>query len=180
MIKLFSVVILLSLSAITIAQKPTGFSLVEKKDKKQVDVLYNNKLLTAYCNLDSSKKPVLFPVNTIDGITVTRSYPFKLIAGERTDHPHHTGIWLNYESVNGLDFWNNSTAIAPEKRDHYGTIIHQRITGKKGNGNTASLSASAIWVRPDKKVLLNEQTTFNFSVKANDFVIDRTTTLTAT
>jgi hypothetical protein len=102
MIKLFSVFILLSLSAITIGQQSTGFSLVEKKDKKQVDVLYNNKLLTAYCNLDSSKKPVLFPVNTIDGITVTRSYPFKLIAGERTDHPHHTGIWLNYESVNGL------------------------------------------------------------------------------
>src|SRR6188472_1259080 len=133
MIKLFSVFILLSLSIITDAQNSTGFSLVEKKDKKQVDVLYNNKLLTAYSNLDSSKKPVLFPVNTIDGITVTRSYPFKLIAGERTDHPHHTGIWLNYESVNGLDFWNNSTAIAPEKRNQYGTIRHQKITGKKVN-----------------------------------------------
>src|SRR6188474_3275521 len=180
MIRLFSVFIFLSLSAMGVAQKSTGFSLVEKKDKKQVDVLYNNKLLTAYCNLDSSKKPVLFPVNTIDGITITRSYPFKLIAGERTDHPHHTGIWLNYESVNGLDFWNNSTAIAPEKRDHYGTIIHQRITGKKGNGDKASLTTKAIWVRPDNKVLLNEQTTFNFTVKATDFIIDRTTTLTAT
>ena len=136
--------------------------------------------MTAYCYYDSSRKPVLFPVNTVDGITVTRSYPFKLIAGERTDHPHHTGIWLNYESVNGLDFWNNSTAIAPEKRDHYGTIIHQKITGSKLSGDAASLSASAIWVRPDKKVLLNEQTTFNFSVKKNDFIIDRITILTAT
>src|SRR5258705_3647007 len=180
MIKLFSVFILLSLNAITIAQQSTGFLLVEKKDKKQVDILFNNKLLTSYCNLDSSKKPVLFPVNTIDGITVTRSYPYKLVAGERTDHPHHTGIWLNYESVNGLDFWNNSTTIPVEKRDHYGTIIQQKITGKKTNGNTASLSASAIWVRPDHKVLLNEQTPFNFSVKANDFIIDRITTLTAT
>src|SRR5678809_483275 len=161
MIKLFSVFILLSLSVITIAQQSTGFSLVEKKDKKQVDVLYNNKLLTAYCNLDSSRKPVLFPVNTIDGITVTRSYPFKLIAGERTDHPHHTGIWLNYESVNGLDFWNNSTAIAPDKRDHYGTILHQRIIKKEAKGNTASLTTAATWVRPDHKVLLNERTTFN-------------------
>src|SRR6187399_3379935 len=138
MIKLFSVLILLSLSAITIAKQSTGFSLVEKKDKKQVDILFNNKLLTAYCNLDSSKKPVLFPVNTVEGITVTRSYPFQLIAGERTDHPHHTGIWLNYESVNGLDFWNNSTAIAPEKRNLYGTIIHQKIISKKTNGKDAS------------------------------------------
>jgi len=179
--KLFSVFILLSLSAITIAQRSTGFSLVEKKDKKQVDVFFNNKLLTSYCNLDSSKKPVLFPVNTIDGITVTRSYPFKLIAGERTDHPHHTGIWLNYESVNGLDFWNNSTAIAVDKRDHYGTIIHQQIVSKKAKGNKAVLVTKAIWVRPDNKTLLDELTTFNFSAdeKANNFIIDRITTLTA-
>src|SRR4030095_4513095 len=161
------------------AQQTRGFSFAERKDQKQVDILFNNKLMTAYCYFDSSRKPFLFPVNTVDGITVTRSYPFKMIAGERTDHPHHTGIWLNYESVNGLDFWNNSTAIAPEKRDHYGTIIQQKITDKKTNGNTASLSATAIWVRPDKKVLLNEQTTFNFSVKANDFIIDRITKLTA-
>ena len=164
----------------TVAGQHGGFSIVERKDKKQVDILYNNKLLTAYCYYDSSRKTVLFPVNTVDGITVTRSYPFKMIAGERTDHPHHTGIWLNYESVNGLDFWNNSTAIAPEKRDHYGTIIHQQITGKKTNGNTASLSATAKWIRPDKKVLLNEQTNFLFSVNGNDFIIDRFTTLTAT
>src|SRR6186997_1654024 len=129
MIKLFSVFILLSLSVIIFAQRSSGFSFVEKKDKKQVDVLFNNKLLTAYCNFDSSRKPVLFPVNTIDGITVTRSYPIKLIAGERTDHPHHTGIWVN----------------------------------------------------PGNKTLLDELTTFNFSadIKANNFIIDRITVLTA-
>jgi len=167
-------------SMAAVAQQTKGFSFVERKDKKQVDVLFNNKLMTAYCYFDSSRKPFLFPVNTVEGITVTRGYPFKMIAGERTDHPHHTGIWLNYESVNGLDFWNNSTAIAPEKRDHYGTIIHQKITASKLSGDAASLSATAQWVRPDNKVLLNEQTTFNFSVKGNDFIIDRTTTLTAT
>lgn len=177
--KLFAVPVLLFLSGVAIAQK-NGFSIVEKKDKKQVDIFFNDKLMTAYCYYDSSRKPMLFPVNTVDGIAVTRGYPYQMVAGERTDHPHHTGIWLNYESVNGLDFWNNSTAIAPEKRDHYGTIIHQKISDKKTNGSTASLSATAIWVRPDNKVLLNEQTTFNFRVKGNDFIIDRITKLTAT
>ena len=180
MSKLFSVSVFLALSIATLGQQVKGFFIVERTDKKQVDILFNDKLMTAYCYFDSSRKPFLFPVNTVDGITVTRSYPFKMIAGERTDHPHHTGIWLNYESVNGLDFWNNSTAIAPEKRDHYGTIIHQTITDKKAKGNKASLSANSIWVRPDKKVLLNEQTTFNFSVRKNDFIIDRITTLTST
>lgn len=180
MSKLFAVLIFLFLSLPCLSQKKTGFAIVEKKDKKQVDLLFNGRLMTAYCYYDSSRKPILFPVNTVDGITVTRGYPFHKIAGERTDHPHHTGIWLNYESVNGLDFWNNSTAIAPEKRGQYGTIIHQKITNEKSNANTASLSVAAIWVRPDSKVLLNEQTTFNFRMMENDFIIDRTTTLTAT
>ena len=179
MLKVFTVPLLVLMSMSLLAQK-NGFSIVERNDTKQVDILYNNNLLTAYCYFDSSRKPVLFPVKTVDGITVTRSYPFQMIAGERTDHPHHTGIWLNYESVNGLDFWNNSTSIAPEKRDHYGTIVHEKISSKKANGKNASLTATAKWVRPDNKILLNELTTFHFTVDANDLIIDRTTTLTAT
>lgn len=177
--KLFFVFVLITISKAVIAQQTTGFTIVEKKDKKQVDILFNNKLLTAYCYYDSSRKPILFPVNTVDGITVTRSYPFQIIPGERTDHPHHTGIWLNYESVNGLDFWNNSTAVPAEKRNQYGTILHQKIISKKTNGRDASLVTAATWVRPDNKVLLNEQTKFNFTVKGNNFIIDRFTTLTA-
>ncbi len=177
--KLFFLAVILFLNANIKAQQSTGFSIEEKKDKKEVEILFNNKLLTAYCYYDSSRKPVLFPVNTVDGITVTRSYPFKNVSGERTDHPHHTGIWLNYESVNGLDFWNNSTAIEMAKRDKYGTIAHQKIINKKTKGNTASLTATAIWIRSDNKILLHELTTFNFSVNKNDFIIDRITTLTA-
>lgn len=179
MYKFFFHVLLLALSMNAIAQQPAGFTIAERPDNKQVDILYNNKLLTAYCYYDSSRKPFLFPVNTVDGITVTRGYPFQPVAGERTDHPHHTGIWLNYESVNGLDFWNNSTAIAPAKRDHYGTIVHQKIVDKKTNGNKAALTTAAIWIRPDGKVLLNEETVFNFSIEDNNFIIDRITKLTA-
>ncbi len=162
-----------------VSQRSTGFSIVGEKDKKQVNILYNGKLLTAYCYYDSSKKPILFPVNTVNGVTVTRSYPFKMVPGERTDHPHHTGIWLNYESVNGLDFWNNSTAIPVERRDRYGTIFHRAVMGAAAKGNSATLSTTAAWVRPDNKVLLNEQTRYDFTVQGTSFIIDRTTTLTA-
>jgi len=85
--KLLCALIVLFLDLPVTAQK--GFAIVERKDKKQVDILYNNKLMTAYCYYDSSRKPVLFPVNTVDGITVTRSYPFKMIAGERTEQCRH-------------------------------------------------------------------------------------------
>src|SRR5690349_11338740 len=114
--KIFLFAIVSVLSFTVFSQGRNGFTITEVPARKQVDIRFGDKLLTAYCYYDSSRKPFLFPVNTVDGITVTRGYPFLAIAGERTDHPHHTGIWLNYESVNGLDFWNNSTAIAPEKR----------------------------------------------------------------
>src|SRR5690606_8757064 len=80
-----------------------GFSFHEKPEEKKIDVLYDGKLLTAYCYFDSVMKPVLFPVKTVSGITVTRGYPLEPRAGERVDHPHHIGLWMNYESVNGLD-----------------------------------------------------------------------------
>lgn len=167
-------------SSVAMAQNLRGFNIDIKKDQKQVDITYNGKLLTAYCYYDSSKKGILFPVNTVDGITVTRSYPFKMVPGERTDHPHHTGIWLNYESVNGLDFWNNSTAIPVERRDHYGTIVHKMVDATEARTNSAYITTKAEWVRPDKKVLLKEDSRFNFSVDGKRFTIDRITTLTAT
>src|SRR6187549_3363755 len=123
MYKLVLVLASLLVVALSFAQQSKGFKIVERPADKQVDILYDNKLLTAYCYYDSSRKPILFPVNTVDGVTITRGYPFEVIPGERTDHPHHTGIWLNYESVNGLDFWNNSTAISPDKRNIYGSIV---------------------------------------------------------
>lgn len=159
--------------------KNAGFSFKDQPDKKQVEVWYNNKLLTAYCYYDSVMKPVLFPLNTVSGITVTRGWPLAPRPGERVDHPHHIGLWLNYEYVNDLDFWNNSTSISPKRRSHYGTILHQEIVKKQAGKNEAALEATATWVRPDKKVLLDETTSYRFSVSANSFIIDRITTLKA-
>ncbi|MBD0284908.1 MAG: PmoA family protein [Flavisolibacter sp.] len=170
---------LLGLILFSMAQNGTGFQFVERPEKKQVDVLYNGKLLTAYCYYDSVMKPVLWPVNTVDGITVTRGYPLNPQPNEPTDHPHHIGIWMNYESVNGLDFWNSSTAIPPDKRNMYGTVLHQKFVDKKAEKDKASLTTTANWVRPDGKVLMNEKITYNFQVKGNQLFIDRISTLTA-
>ncbi|ULQ54088.1 PmoA family protein [Flavihumibacter fluvii] len=160
-------------------KKWEGFEIVEKPAGKRVDILYNGRLLTAYRYDDSVFKPFLYPVNTVDGITVTRGYPLEPRKGDRSDHPHHVGVWLNYESVNGLDFWNNSTAIEPARRNAYGTILHTAIEAKEAHKDKASLVVRAKWVRPNGQLVLNERTTYKFSVVNNDFIIDRTTTLTA-
>ena len=101
--------------------------LKENAAEKKVDVLVDGKLFTSYIYPENIMKPVLWPVMSPAGNMLTRSFPMINKAGDRTDHPHHVGIWLNYGDVNGLDFWNNSEAIAPEKKDDYGTIYHQSI-----------------------------------------------------
>lgn len=156
-----------------------GFVFRENEATKKVELLYNNKLLTAYCYFDSTEKPVLFPINTMSGVTVTRGWPITPREGERTDHPHHVGLWFNYESVNDLDFWNNSSAIPAEKKSHYGSVKHKRIVEKRIVGNQARLVTLSHWVNSAGDVLLEEITTFDFSVSGNTFIIDRKASLKA-
>ncbi|HEY5916332.1 MAG TPA: PmoA family protein [Chryseolinea sp.] len=174
---IFLSVCILATAYSTFAQK--GFSLVDLPASKKVEVRYDGKLFTAYCYFDSTEKPVLFPIKTTSGVTITRGYPIVPRPGERTDHPHHVGLWLNYESVNGLDFWNNSDAITPEKKPHYGSIRHLKVVSKESKKDKAKLETSSQWVDQTGKVLLDETTLFVFMKSGNDYIIDRVSTLEA-
>jgi hypothetical protein len=174
---LFLSVFILGMTISSLAQK--GFSLVDLPASKKVEVRYDGKLFTAYCYFDSTEKPVLFPIKTTSGITITRGYPIMPRPGERTDHPHHVGLWLNYESVNGLDFWNNSDAISPEKKPHYGSIRHLKVVSKESKKDKARLETSSQWVDQTGKVLLDETTLFVFMKSGDDYIIDRVSTLEA-
>jgi len=147
--------------------------------EKKVEVLVDGDLFTSYIYPEMIKKPVLWPVISPAGNMLTRSFPMINKEGDRTDHPHHVGIWLNYGDVNGLDFWNNSEAISPEKRDRFGTIFHQSIDKVKSGKGSALLETSAVWKSPDNKEMLKEQTSFHFIAEENIRIIDRITTLSA-
>lgn len=110
---------------------------------------------------------------------LTRSFPLAMKEGDRTDHPHHVGVWLNYGDVNGLDFWNNSEAIPEENRHRYGTIYHQSIEKAEHGKGSAVLETTAVWKGPDGKPLLNERSRFAFIAKEQYRIIDRTTSLKA-
>ncbi len=157
--------------------KPIELSVHEAE--KKVDVMVDGKLFTSYIYPDNVKKPVLWPLMSPAGNMLTRSFPMINKEGDRTDHPHHVGVWLNYGDVNGLDFWNNSEAIPPEKRDAYGCIYHQSVDKAEGGQGSALLATSAVWKSPDETELLKEQSSFSFMAMDDVRIIDRTTTLTA-
>lgn len=151
----------------------------QRKNGKQIDVMVDGKFFSSFIYPDSLEKPVLYPLQTASGITVTRGFPLNTRDQERTDHPHHVGLWLNYESVNGLDFWNNSYNIPQEKKNKYGWIRGVQVKGVKGGNKSGELSYTANWERQDQHVLLKEKTTFIFSGTENTRTVDRITTLTA-
>jgi hypothetical protein len=153
--------------------------LKENAAEKKVDILVDGKLFTSYIYPDNIKKPVLWPVMSPAGNMLTRSYPMINKAGDRTDHPHHVGIWLNYGDVNGLDFWNNSEAIAPERSGRYGTIYHKSVEKAESGLGKATLLTTSVWKSPDNTIMLEEQTGFDIIAIENMRIIDRTTTLKA-
>ncbi len=69
---------------------------------RRVDIAIGGQPFTSYIWPATLKKPVLYPLRTAKGTIVTRGFPLEQRPGERVDHPHHAGLWLNYESVNGL------------------------------------------------------------------------------
>jgi len=163
----------------SLANAQPEIKLVDKPAEKKVDVLINNSLFTSYIYPDNIKKPVLWPVVSAGGNEITRQYPMKMKAGERTDHPHHIGIWLNYGDVNGLDFWNNSEAIPASEADKFGTIYHDKIVQAKSGKNKGVLETKESWKNNKGETLLDESTEYVFSTEGTTRIIDRITNLKA-
>ena len=148
----------------------------KEKDKK-VEVFVDGKFFTAFIYPDDMEKQVLYPIISASGENITRGYPLDPRPFERTDHPHHVGLWFNFGDVNGLDFWNNSFAIKPEDKDKYGSVKFKKVISQ--NSSKGKLVTSSDWVDNSRNVLLNEESTFIFSGENNLRTIERTSKLTA-
>jgi len=158
------------------AQKKEMVKVVKEDKANKVNIYIGQKLFTSFLYPDTLEKPVLYPVHAANGTIVTRGWPLNPVAGDPTDHPHHIGIWFNFENVNGLDFWNNSFAIKDKSK--YGWIKTDRLLETTG-GATGIVAYHANWVNQKKEVLLEETTRLEFSGSGNQRIIDRVTTLKA-
>jgi len=173
----FTIAITFIASAV-LAQKREEVKVIKSPNENKADIFVGGKLFTSFLYPDSLEKPVLFPIHAANGTIVTRGFPLDPRPGEPTDHPHHVGLWFNFENVNGIDFWNNSYAIPENKKNLYGWIRTDRILETAG-GATGVLVYHAIWTNRQKQVLLEETTRFEFSGNGNQRMIDRFTTLKA-
>jgi len=171
--------------ALLLAMIATGSSLAQgvrvtaNEAERRVDVTIDGQQFTSYIWPASLKKPVLYPLVTDEGITVTRGYPLDPRPGERVDHPHHAGLWFNYGDVNGFDFWNNSDAIKLEERHKMGSIVQTKILSTKSGADHGELTVESVWVTGKNQQILEQTTRYLFSRRAHQRVIDQIVTLKA-
>jgi hypothetical protein len=162
------------------ASSPAGnkVEFLSKPSENKIDVMVSGKLFTSYRWPENVYKPILYPVCASTGTEVTRGFPINPKEGERDDHIHQVGIWLNYGNVNGLDFWGNG--YRGFKEPNGGVIKHISVEKSAGGTGEGVLITRESWIRPNGKELLSERTEFTFIAKDNLRIIDRVTTLTAT
>jgi hypothetical protein len=159
------------------ASPAKGIQVKADEVQRHVDVTIDGKPFTSYIWPSTLAKPVLYPLIDADGVTLTRHWPPKV--GERSDHPHHVGLWFNYSNVNGFDFWNNSEAIKPENRGKMGSIAFKKIAAVKSGAKSGELVTESTWITGAGQPIIEETTRFVFSAIGNARVIDRIATLRA-
>ncbi|NBO93425.1 MAG: hypothetical protein EBV06_14100 [Planctomycetia bacterium] len=134
---------------------------------KQVDTgiefYAGDHLVTRLLTSDKLSKPILWPLNPIPNLTVTRSWPTEEIGDEKKDHPHHRSLWfchgdvipegLDYvksgdKRVKGVDFWS-------EGKNHGKIVCVDALV----MGNRAIMKNE--WREPGGKKVLDETRTIS-------------------
>jgi len=150
---------------------------VRKESDKRIDVNIDGKLFTSLKWPEGIYKPVLHPIKTSAGTVITRGFPLEPRTGERPDHRHHVGNWLNYGNVNGFDFWGNGHGgVRSEIGGEIKMTEVQKLTPGDGEG---VMVTNSVWVDPENNHLLDEKTEYHFIAKGDVRIIDRITSLTA-
>jgi hypothetical protein len=158
---------------------PKGVQVVADEGNRRVDITIDGQAFTSYIWPATLKKPVLYPIIDADGVTVTRGWPLQPRPGERTDHPHHDGLWFNYSNLNGFDFWNNSEAIPAARSPKMGTIVFGKIVSAKSGANRGELTTNSTWIDGTNHPVLDETTHYVFAHQGATRSIDLAVTLKA-
>lgn len=113
-----------------------------------VDVRIDGELFTHY-NFDGCEFPFFYPLNTPDGVNITRHWP--MADGgrlEERDHRHHRSLWFAHGDVNGFDFW--TYARQPD-------IVQTAIVSMHSGEDEGRLTTENEW-RDDRGVALCKDT----------------------
>lgn len=146
-----------------------------KRQGHQVEILIGGKPFSTYYFDPMVAKPFLHPLQSAEGVVVTRGFPMrKDIPGESTDHPHHRGLFFTHGDVNGTDFWSEAEfeekapvqigAQTYQASEHlpYGRTVFTKLVKARGGKDSGSLKAEFHLVNSDGKVIADETQAYTF------------------
>lgn len=151
--------------------------LIRKDDERRVDVMIDGRHFVSYCWPQNVYKPIIYPVRTSSGNIITRGFPLEPREGERNDHIHQVGIWLNYGNVNGIDFWGNGHRGIREPEG--GVIEHVYFEKLSEGAGKALIIDNCRWLNPAGTEILAERTEYHITADKSLRIIDRITSLKA-
>jgi hypothetical protein len=148
---------------------------VEKTPNGGVSVKLDGEFLTELV-VDQANKTYLWPIIGTSGVTMTRAYPMKTLAGEQHDHPHHRGLCFGHENIAGYDTWAERATFGDsektaERVKHLGAIKLRELSELKG-GETAIITTLSDYVDAEGKKLHEERRKYTFAVKGANRLID--------
>ncbi len=127
---------------------PADPSVRLKRGTDSVEVTIDGKPFATYNTSSKLPKPFFLPVRGPSGNILTRSLE------HQEDHPHHKGVWVAVDEINGVRFW-------AEK----GKIINRKVSFARHQGNPAVMIVTNDWLGDDGKPIVVETT--RISIFAN-------------
>ena len=125
------------------------------QNHEQVFVRWNNLPLTVYRAQPGLKYPYFSPLNgPVLGLSVTSESGYT--------YPHHRGLWLGCEPLNGGDYWRDG----PLEDGHVQTA---RLDAERIDETTAVIKTECTWVRPEGQNPFTDERRFTINV-ASDYL----------
>ncbi len=143
--------------------------------KDLISVNIDRKPFTIFHYGAESGKPYLAPIRSASGKIVTRRFPVEAVAGESTDHLHHTGLWFSYDDVNGVKFWENDPSY---KHPNMGQIVVRSAGFQEADG-VGAITAMLEWLGPRGELLIAENRRMTFHSDPKLRIVDFEIALTA-
>ena len=106
-----------------------------------IDIAIDGEPFTVFHTSRTLPKPFFAPVRSAGGAIVTRDL------ADPEDHPHHKGVWIAVDEVNGVRFWIEK-----------GRIENQRVEVLVAEGDPAKMRVVNHWLGADGKPILVETT----------------------
>ncbi len=134
-------------------------------------VLIGDELFTEYI-FGKYGKPILYPIIGPHGIGMTRNYPMRPdVAGEASDHPHHTSLWFSHRPINGVNFWTRHGS-------KIGKCVHDKLLAVNSDGSRGLIRAANRW-ESGGEVIFTDTRTLAFESLGSARVLDWEITISA-